>query len=183
MSQNIIAICTLTRNIWVLISPCAYQQWILSIFNFFFQSTRQKIESHCPFRRHFSDCCWDWVHWNFWAGGLNSKIPILEAHWGYDMENRLEWKWGSGTRENGQETISLLLPLPVALIITSTPRCHPLTLDLCPGLQHHISFPVLDITLWVSVVEAAQTPNVQSKFLYSVPSFYQTNPLFYFILF
>ena len=34
----------------------------------------------------------------------------------------------------------------------------------------------------VSVVEAAQTPNVQSKFLYSVPPFYQTNPFFSFLL-
>lgn len=82
--------------------------------------------------------------------------------------------------ENGQETVSLLLPFPVTLIITSTPRCHPLTLALWPGLEHHISFPVLDVTLWVSVVEAAQTPNVQSKFLYSVPTFYQTNSFFSF---
>lgn len=77
------------------------------------------------------------------------------------------------------ETVSLLLPFPVTLIITSTPRCHPLTLALWPGLEHHISFPVLDVTLWVSVVEAAQTPNVQSKFLYSVPT-YQTNSFFFF---
>lgn len=39
---------------------------------------------------------------------------------------------------------------------------------------------MLDITLWVSVVEAAQTPNVQSKFLYSVPPFYQTHRFFSF---
>lgn len=44
MSQNIIAICTPTRDISVLISPYTYQQWMLSIFNFFLvQQAKNRI--------------------------------------------------------------------------------------------------------------------------------------------
>lgn len=161
MSQNIIAVCTPARNVWVLISPSAYQQWTVSIFNIF-QSSRQRIDSHCPFRWHSFDCPWDWVRWEVLSWGIKQwdfcsgsslglpRGPLIRTGLG-----RLLWEGGW----SGGCCCSPLRRYFTSDLCSPTSTSH---LELGPSPASHVfscaSHPFTDV-----ICRAAHTSRVWSK--------------------
>lgn len=150
MSQNIIAVCTPARNVWVLISPSAYQQWTVSIFNIF-QSSRQRIDSHCPFRWHSFDCPWDWVRWEVLSWGIKQWDFCSGSSLGLPRGPLIRTGLGRLLWEGGWSGGCSVLHLGVILPVTSALQRQPPTLSLAP-LQHRMSFPAPAIPSLTSFV-------------------------------
>lgn len=147
MSQNIIAICTFTRNISVLISPCTYQQWMLSIFNFFLvQQAKNRIS--LSFQMTF---LWLPVRLGPAKGsklGIKWQDSSFERSLQLNSKNWIGWAWWGGLIWNQEGWLGGCFSsatLTIIWTVTSTPKYQPLTLDPCIRFQYHVSFSVLCI--------------------------------------